>query len=282
MQGSQDTAEIILALDIGGTKIKSAVFRNGEMSRKLPQVSTCSGGSREEIASAIRKAIRQAGAVSCAAVSIPGPFDYGTGKFHMKHKFAAVKDSLFSEFSSDVPACFIHDANAFLLGEMQHGAARGFLRVGGITLGTGLGAAFAIDGELQVNQLGSPSEKVTLWNQPYRDGIAEDYVSTRRLLKDFPGMDPKTLAEAAVAGNMQAKRVWMEYSSDLWQLLLDWKRRLTPEVIVLGGQVRKGLFLGRPIPTEMNLRFSELGEEAALWGAYEYARRQRLECRDLG
>ena len=127
MSGNQNAAEMILTLDIGGTLIKSAVFRAGELIRKLPQVSSCSGGSRDEIASAIRSAVRQAGPVDRIAVSIPGPFDYASGIFRMEHKFAAVKDCAFGDFTDGIPVSYIHDANAFLLGELLHGAGRGFL-----------------------------------------------------------------------------------------------------------------------------------------------------------
>lgn len=271
MQSPQDHAEVILALDIGGTFIKSAVFRHGRMLRKPPQVPSCSAGTREEIASAIRTAVGQAGAFDRIAVSIPGPFDYASGKFLMTHKFAAVKDSYFAEFSGGAPACFIHDANAFLLGELRHGAGCGFRRAGAVTLGTGLGAAFAVEGELQVNPSGAPAEAVSLWNRPYRDGIAEDYVSARALLRDFPGMDGKMLAEAAAAGDEAARQAWKEYGADLYRLLGGWKARLEPEVIIVGGQLRKGLAFGAPAPAELKLRFSELGEDAALYGAYEAA-----------
>ena len=283
MQSNQNNAQVILALDIGGTFIKSAVFQHGGIIRRLPRQPSCSAGSREEIAAAIQKVIRQAGAIDGIAVSIPGPFDYRCGQFLMAHKFAAVKGGFFSEFSGNIPACFIHDANAFLLGELLHGAGHGFQRVGGITLGTGLGAALAVNGELQIKFPGSPAEQVSLWNHPYRDGIAEDYVSARALLKNFPGMDGRMLEDAAVAGDQQAQCAWQQYSADLYQILRGWKNRLTAEVIVIGGQLAKGLFLGEAAPEELNIRFSELGEDAALWGAYEKFRTsQRNTATDSG
>jgi len=265
-----------LALDIGGTFIKSAVFRDGKIVRKLPQVPSRSSGSREDIASAIRTAIRQAGSVDRVAVSIPGPFDYKNGIFRAEHKFAAVRDCSFAEFADGIPASFIHDANAFLLGELLHGAGRGFLRVGAITLGTGLGAAFAVGGDLQCNASGSPADHVSIWKRPFREGIAEDYVSARALLKNFPGMDAKQLEDEAVKGNIQAKQTYAEYCANLFRLLREWKDRLAAEVIILGGQLRKGLFLGEPLPADLNIRFSELGEDAALWGAYEAVRGKTL------
>ena len=272
MQGAQDAVEVTLALDIGGTFIKSAVFSDGKLVRKLPQIPSRSNGSADEIGAAISAAVRQAGKIDRIAVSIPGPFDYERGVFHMVHKFAAVKERGFAEFAGPIPATFVHDGNAFLLGELLHGAGRGFSRVGGVTLGTGLGAALAVGGRLLKSPAGSPAPEVGLWNRPYRDGVGEDYVSARALLKKFPAADAKAVEDAAVAGNAEALAAWREYSSDLYALLSGWKERLAPEVIILGGQLRKGLHLGVPVPAELNIRFSELGEEAALWGAYEAGR----------
>ena len=269
MQSPQSSSEVILALDIGGTFIKSALFQNGQLIRKLPQVPSRSEGTREEIGEAIRTAIRQAGAPDRLAVSIPGPFDYKIGIFRAEHKFAAVCGCAFSEFSGGLPSSFVHDANAFLLGELLHGAGRGFLRVGAVTLGTGLGAAFAIGGDLQLNAQGSPTDSVSLWNKPYRDGIAEDYVSARALLKDYPAPGGKEIAEAAEAGDPRALEAWRRYSLDLYALLADWKARLELDVIVVGGQLRSGLRFGVPVPAGLNLRFSSLDGDAPLWGALE-------------
>ena len=90
-------------------------------------------------------------------------------------------------------------------------------------------------------------------------------------------MDAKQLEDEAVNGNIQAKWAYAEYSVNLYRLLREWKDRLAAEVIILGGQLRKGLFLGEPVPADLNLRFSELGEDAALWGAYEISKTLRKE-----
>ena len=61
MPGHQDNAEVVLVLDIGGTFIKSALFRDGELFRRLEPVPSCSTGNCEEIAAAFRQVVRQAG-----------------------------------------------------------------------------------------------------------------------------------------------------------------------------------------------------------------------------
>ena len=172
MQTHQNPSEIVLALDIGGTCIKSALFRDGKIFRRLPPVPSCSEGSRTEIAEALRRAIAGAGGFDHLVAAVPGPFDYEHGIFRMTHKFAAVKDCSFEELSGGIQGTFLHDANAFLAGEATHGAARAFSRCGGITLGTGLGTAFLENGKLKTGNDGSPAPEVKLWNVHFDAGAS--------------------------------------------------------------------------------------------------------------
>ena len=269
MSNHQNNAEIVLALDIGGTFIKSALFRSGELFHRLEPVPSRSEGNREAIAAAFRQVIRQAGKFDHLAVAVPGPFDYEHGIFRMPHKFAAVNGRPFAELSGREAACFLHDANAFLLGEMTHGAARGFSRCGGITLGTGLGAAFASGGEIRTGCDGSPAPEVKLWNRPFRGKIAEDFISARALLARFPAGNVREIAERAKAGDPAAKQLWLEYGAALFELLSQWQEQLSPEVIVIGGGIGCDLALFGALPAGLPLRKAELGEDAALYGAYE-------------
>lgn len=272
MQNDENNAEVILTLDIGGTFIKSAVFSGGSI-RRLPPVPSRSDAGKREIAEAIRDAIGQVKEFTRLAAAIPGPFDFEHGIFRMTHKFAAVNGCSFEELSG-YSATFLHDANAFLLGELTHGAARGFQRCGGITLGTGLGAAFSVNGDLLTGADGSPAPEVKLWNRPFRTGIAEDHISARALLSRFPAKSVKAIAEAAKNGNADAQKVWFDYGFALYELLFEWRNQLAPEVIVIGGQIARDMNLFGAIPAGLPLRASELGEEAALYGAYEYVRRR--------
>ena len=61
-----------------------------------------------------------------------------------------------------MPVLFMHDVNAAMLGEMRCGNARGFANAALIALGTGLGFACCLDGEVQYARpvpLGSPSTR---------------------------------------------------------------------------------------------------------------------------
>lgn len=244
MQTDENNAQVILALDVGGTFIKSALFRGGELQHLLPQIPSCSGGGAEEIGSALRRVVRAAGRIDGIGIAIPGPFDYRNGVSLMEHKFRAIKGKSLFEFLPGVPVRFIHDANAFLLGERKNER-----RIGGVTLGTGIGAAVMIDGELLTDELGSPAKEVSLWSRPFRDTTVEKALKLR---EHGPGQPPE---------------VWREFGALLAEILTPWRETFQLESIALGGQIArdfdrfKGPLAGLPV------RQSVQGELSALSGA---------------
>jgi glucokinase len=279
MQDDQDHAEVVLSLDIGGTAIKSALFADGKMQCRLPQVPSNSNGTAEQIGEAIRTAVSNAGKYDRIAVSIPGPFDYHNGIFYMQHKFAAVNGCSFADLTGCQDAVFVHDANAFLLGELAYGAARGAHRAGGITLGTGLGAAFAVDGKLLTCDTGSPACDVSIWNVHFRGGIAEDFVSSRWLqAQDSSAESVKAIADKARAGDECVRSIWRDYGHALFELLTDWSARLHPDCIVIGGQIARDIDLFGAVPAGLPICRAQLDGDGALYGAYVAC--QNLECRD--
>ena len=99
-------------------------------------------------------------------VPIPGPFDYARGiaEFHGVGKFDALRGvdlgdvfrRAFTKAKGQVP--FVNDAEAFAIGEWAAGAAQGHHRTIAVTLGTGVGSAFLIDGIAQRRGLGVPPD----------------------------------------------------------------------------------------------------------------------------
>ena len=71
---------------------------------------------------------------------------------------------------------FANDAACFLQGELFSGAAKGASSAFGLTLGTGFGSAVARNGF---------AEDANLWCAPFKEGIAEDYLSGRWLTQRF-------------------------------------------------------------------------------------------------
>lgn len=285
----------VLALDVGGTFVKSGLVSVDGCVTDVPPAPIDADGEASSIISALAAVIRvglriAGGRIARIGVAIPGPFDYGLGVSLMTHKFGAINGlALVAALRETLPEIgrtpvrFRHDANAFLAGEMWRGAARGARRAIGVTLGTGIGVSCCLDGVFLTNRLGSPAPEVSVWNRPYKGGIVEDFISTAGLVARYRRECPdcqapggvKGIADAAKRGEAGALRLFQDLGADLGAVLLPLCERFGPERLVLGGQIAKDFDLfgptlkvalapaGRP----QAVTAGRLGTHAALLGA---------------
>ncbi len=230
-----------LLLDVGGTFIKCS---DG---RKVP---VDSDGSAEAIASALKEAVGDFGGLESIGVCIPGPFDYRRGIFLMKHKFASVYGMSFSELAripESVSLHFVHDVNAPLMGLLAIHPELGKETVALVTLGTGLGFSYAVDGVVRMNENLGPA--LSLYNRQFRDGILEDYVSRRALLRSYGkplSGDVKELSERARAGDEEARAAFLEAGKAFAEGAGSLLRELGLKTVFFGGQIAKSFDLMRP------------------------------------
>lgn len=250
-------------IDAGGTFLKSAVMdREGEV-RQGSEFTTPSrsDGSKEEIiaslgeciASALSFAAEAGEAVKGIGISIPGPFHYGKGISLMEHKFSALyKVNLREEIRRlpgippGVPVCFMHDANAVLMGEQWLGNARPYRNSAVITLGTGIGFSHSQNRVVQCNDLGSPS--VSIYRTPYKAGILEDYVSRRGILniyKELNGnrISPDTtvhqIGKQADEGDPLSREAFRRAGAILSEAVTGILQEKHIECLLLGGQISR-------------------------------------------
>lgn len=226
-------------LDVGGTAIKCADGRS------FP---SRSGGTREQIAQALRLAVGDPAALRGLGVAIPGPFDYREGVFRMNHKFAAVKGMPFRVVAcipEGVPVRFMHDVHAVLAGAVRMMGLGGNTAV--VTLGTGLGFGFTVRGEIQANALGSPAR--SLYNLPCRDGILEDYVSARGIRNLYARetgdcqVSAQDIAQRARVGDRFARDAFRTAGTILGEYLPPLLRELETGTLLFGGQVSRSFDL---------------------------------------
>lgn len=165
--------------------------------------------------------------------------------------------------SLGVPVHVENDANAAVWGGYKV-ALKGVPRtVIGVTLGTGVGGGLVIDGRLHHGASGSAGEigHLTLeLNGPLchcgRRGCLEAYAGTygilrsaKALMRRVPSpLTPKAVAEAALAGDRGALKVWDEVGTRLGQGLASLILVLNPDaVLLLGGVARAGRLVLDPI-----------------------------------
>jgi len=220
--------------------------------------------------------------VAGATLAMPNPFDYNAGISHMRHKLVGLygfdlRHGLANRFGWD-PAqiCFLNDAQSYLLGEVGAGAAVGTARAVGITLGTGIGASFAIDSRIVVEGEGVPPGG-EIWNLPYGPATVEDLLSTRALQQDYAARtgnheEVVTIARAA-ATDPDARAAFETFGLHLGQIFRDILAPFRPEVVVIGGGIARSaplfLHVAEQQVTGLGFRLavSTLMDQAPLIGA---------------
>lgn len=163
---------------------------------------------------------------------------------------------------TSLPVIVTNDANAAAVGEMIYGGARGMKNFVVITLGTGLGSGFVVDGKLVyghdgfAGEIGHTSIRPGISNRDCgcgRKGCLETYVSAtglkRTVLKimadrlddselrrfSFEELDSKKIYEAARRGDPIALEAFEHTGAMLGYKLADVVAHTNPEAIFLFG-----------------------------------------------
>jgi glucokinase len=282
---------IVLGVDIGGTHMTAAVI-DLETTALVPHTwareTVNSQGSAEEIMAAWASVISATGALQRPGtavrigISLPGPCDYERGVCLIRgqNKFDSlyglnIRELLATQLGLQPQDILLHnDAACFLKGEAFGGAARGAGKAIGLTLGTGLGSARFQAGK---------AEDADLWCHPFKESIAEDYLSTRALVRSYQRLSGRSVRDVEELAGLYARegparQVFGEFARDLSQFLTAFIAAEQPEVVIIGGNIAKAweLFIpeterhlsrqGTPVP----LRRALLGETAAMMGAASY------------
>lgn len=215
-------------------------------------------------------------------VAMPGPFDYANGISQMTHKlgflFGVDLRAMLAE-RLDLAAGsirFLNDAASYLLGEVGAGQAQNAARAVALTLGTGIGSAFAVDGQIVTTGAGVPAGG-EIWNLPYQGGILEDALSTRALQAAYQKRTGKTLKVYEIAHlaptDGDAVAVFAEFGQHIGEALRTIVGEFRPEVVVLGGGIARSAHLFLPAAEAeiagmgCQIKITELFDNAPLVGA---------------
>jgi glucokinase len=284
--------KLLGAIDLGGTKILSALFNaDGDIFDFSAEAPTPTEKSPAELVGSIAANLleavmgngREISEVASLGIGVPTTIQYEAGLIDGSPNLPRVKDyPLADELSAclGLPVVMEKDANCFLLGEMNYGAAVGCASCCGVTLGTGLGLGVAIESRLV---RGSNSCAGEIWTSPYGDGIIEDWVSGTALAAQYcrAGGEKLTGAEIhqrAAEGEQLARRVLHQLGEVLGFGLSYLVNVLNPEVVVVGGSVARAWdFFSAPMQLVVDKHRvkrnvtkiipGNLGGKASLYGA---------------
>ena len=275
----------VLTFDVGGSHISAALCLGVDLT--LGPVAgahygnvTTSDGFVDLLADLAVKAADGKQQGIGATLAFPGPFDYDRGVSQMRHKLPYLYGfDLRGALAARLGCCadrvrFLNDADAYLLGEIGAGAAKGFNRAVGLTLGTGIGSAFAVGGKLITEGPGVPRDG-EIWNVPYESGIVEDFVSARAIAGNYERRTGKAVPVVEIAAaaphDADARKAFEEFGHHLGRVisLLD---DFEADVVAPGGNISRSAELFLPAAragisnTALQIRVSELLDRAALVG----------------
>lgn len=195
------------------------------------------------------------------------------------------------ERSTTVPV--LNDAHAALYGESWLGSAANHKNVIFITLGTGVGGAFSINGELQSGYLGRAGH---FGHSCLNPDLPQDIKNTPGSIELMIGEctikertnnrfnSTKDLVTAHLNGDQEASQIWLRSIYCLACALATFINIIDPEIILLGGGISQaGSALMDPLNRYMDkvewrpqnhkvpIKFATLGNQAGAIGAARYA-----------
>jgi glucokinase len=290
---------VVVGIDIGGTNtVFGYVDRNGQVLTE-GKIKTTDYGKPELFVEALFERIMSAKLKIGLDVDIIG---FGIGapmgninKGTIEHpaglpwKGIIPLADIFKKHT-DLPVIVTNDANAAAVGEMIYGAARGMKNFVVITLGTGLGSGFVVDGKLVYGHNGFAGEightSVGRQDDSTREcgcgkrGCLETYVSAtgiKRTVLNILGdsllpselrkyrideLDSKTIYDAAKNGDIIANRAFDFTGKILGFKLADVVAHTDPEAIFLfGGLAQAKEFIFTPAIESMETNLLSIYRE---------------------
>ena len=310
------TDHLVCAVDLGGTNLRAAnIDRNGRIYERV-RTATPSTEEAEDIVSAIVTAVRESeteglkrGAqIQAVSVVVPGSVHTETGVVVNAPNIpslpgfrlaSALREAL------DQPVLLENDANAAALGEMWRGSARNCKTIICLTLGTGVGGAIVLDGQLWRGLDGTAGEIGHASVDPFGGvkckcgniGCLEVYASATaivRMTREGLAQHPSSSLHSITADELTSEKVYRaaiegdEFAIELFRgvgvylgvAMANLVNIFNPEMIVVGGgvsaawelfehqaldQVRKRAF---PVPAQRcRIVPAECGDDAGLLGA---------------
>ena len=261
-----------IGIDIGGMSIKAGIVdQEGKIICKdtiVPRVSEGQNAIAKDMYDLCENVIKKAGLKKEDILGVgfgsPGTVDTEKGVITFAANLNFKKFALLKEFSSywKVKTAVGNDANCAALGETRFGSGKNKQNAFFVTLGTGVGTGFIVDGKILAGHKGGGSEGGQICIRMGGEkcscgerGCWEAYASatalirqTEKALKNNPDslmqktleegkVTGKTAFEAAKMGDSVAKKVVATYAKYVATGIVLLTNVFRPEVVMIGGGV---------------------------------------------
>ncbi|MFI5611765.1 ROK family protein [Amycolatopsis sp. NPDC051903] len=290
-------AELVAALDVGGTTVKAALLDaelNALATKRVPTAKSADGTAlAEQVADVVFSLAEQAGTSAPGAVGVvvPGIVDEEArvARFSANLDWRDVPFGDLLENRLGLPVAFGHDVSAGGLAEFRVGAGKGCTDAAFVAVGTGIAAALLLDGRLyRAHGLAGEVGHIDVGHRfvcgcgatgcleaiSSASAIARRY--TERTGRPADGAQP--VVDAARHGDEAAVAVVSDALDGLGHGLKTLLTLLAPDVVILGGglftaadyvldPIRDWLTSALKFQRMPELRVASLGDEAGRLGA---------------
>lgn len=309
----------VVGVDLGGTKVALGLIDPSDTIVARRRIATNADDGPEAVVARIgdsvaelRGEIPSGGSIAALGICAPGPLDHETGVIINPTNLPKFYNTPLRQMLTDhlkMPVALEHDAKAAALGEFHHGAGRDVRSMVYVVVGTGVGAAIIIDGQLyrglrnfageigfvtidRDGELGNSGMRGCLDIYTSGPWLAKRYLAASKLEGSARNAaeDHVTggyVAAQAEAGDPLALRIIAEAGEALGTAVGTMAMILDIERYIIGGSVAKcGDLLLEParqtvpkysfatVASRVEIVGSELGEDAPILGS-AYLARQR-------
>lgn len=316
-----------IGFDVGGTGLKASLVQAGRILETVTATTPAQAEADESIALMARlilqlldKAAAQGLQTQAVGMGIAGLIDGPRGVVLTSPNLPAWKEVPLArklQEQTGLPVCIDNDVRTMAKGEMAYGAGQGAKDLLCLTVGTGVGSAIIIDGQiyrgasLTAGEFGhmmvvpeggrncgcgnrgcletvAGTEGILSLARQYHSKGLSPVLSNR--LQSGDALTPKLITEAAEAGDTGARAVWQEVGRWLGLALAGAVNLLNPEKIVIGGGISAaGALLLEPVKQAIRLHAfarpaeavqvlpAQLGNDAGMIGAAVLAQEMQEE-----
>ncbi len=304
--------KITIAIDVGGTQMRAAVFPAGENKPiRQKRIPTYVDGktSLDRLIQLIREITADDEKIESIGIAAPGPLDPKTGIILASPNLPewigiSISEMLQKEFG--VPAFLGNDANLAAVGEWKYGAGQGHHHLLYLTISTGIGGGVISDDRLLVGHQGLGAELghvVLLPDGPmcgcghrghlealasgtgiaayFAEQLADGHES---ILSGKP--DAKAISLAAKQGDELALETFERAGYFIGLAVSNYLMIFNPSIVIFGGGVSQaGDLIMNPIRKEVReavlsehylqdlvITLAALGDDSGLFGALALAR----------
>jgi glucokinase len=260
-----------LGIEIGGTKLQVVAGNDaGQILQRCRYTINPKNGA-EEIRTNITAAIHQLKSHTPKSIGVGfgGPVDHIAGKIWRSYHVSGWSDFALKQWLekiSGLPAIVENDANVAGLGESRFGVGQKLSKVFYVTIGSGIGGGFVMDGKIYHGSLPGEMEfghirldksgrtvqdSCSGWaiNEKVKRFTSENPNSfLASVVKKYPAAEAKALTEGLQQQDPTSKKLFDETINDLAFGLSHVVHLIHPEVIILGGGFS---LIGEPLRTSV-------------------------------